>query len=80
MNDDDERVDVGARLREQRERAGMSIAGVARLTGISPYAIAWLERHPSQTLENVAHLADFYGVCVGELFGTQCEPLDGAEP
>ncbi len=80
MSDDEDRVDVGARLRAERERAGMSIAKVARLTGISPDVIAWLERHPSRALENVAHLADFYGVCVGELFGAQCEPLDGAEP
>lgn len=78
MNDDDERVNVGARLRQERERAGLSIAGVARLTGIAPKTIGWLERESAKSLEYVAALAEVYGVCPGELFGVQCEAEEEA--
>ena len=63
---------IGRRLREQRERRGMSRLDVTRLTGLSKRNIEWIESHGVPQLARLANLADLYGICPGELFGAVC--------
>ena len=76
---DDERHEareIGRRLREERERHGMSQIEVARMTGVPARWISYLEVRGIIGLAYLANLADLYGVCPGELFGAVCGEVD----
>jgi transcriptional regulator with XRE-family HTH domain len=70
---------MGPRLRAARERHGATLAGVSRVTGISPSTLSRIEtgrRRP--TLEVLLQLSKEYGVSLDELAGTALAPA--AEP
>ncbi|MGW1427479.1 helix-turn-helix domain-containing protein [Streptomyces sp. NPDC002431] len=74
-------AEMGPRLREVRERRGVTLADVGRATGISPSTLSRIEtgrRKP--TLEVVLLLAEEYGVALDELAGTAPAPAPVPKP
>lgn len=68
---------VGARLREHRRDAGLSLAAVAALLGVSISTVSRLETgHRTPTLDLLVPLAQRYGVTLDELVGAP----DTADP
>jgi len=64
--------DVGGRLRELRERAGLSQRVLAERSGVSPNAIRLIERgQSSPTIATLHRLAGALGVRVLDLLGAQ---------
>jgi transcriptional regulator with XRE-family HTH domain len=62
--------EVGERLRRERGRAGLSLAGLAELTGISKAYLVRLETQPSNpSLQVLARIADVLDVTVADLLG-----------
>ena len=66
---------LGARLREERTRAGLSLRGAARELGVSPSFVSQIENGKSQpsvaTLYSLARLLD---VSIDELFAVESDP------
>jgi nitroimidazol reductase NimA-like FMN-containing flavoprotein (pyridoxamine 5'-phosphate oxidase superfamily) len=64
-------TDIGRRIREQRERLGLSRAETAERAGIAPEYLSYLETCPdcSPTRATLALLADALGTSVGALSG-----------
>jgi len=64
-------TDVGRRIREQRERAGLSRAEAADRAGLTPQYLIYLETSPdcSPTQATVIRLAAALGTSVGALSG-----------
>jgi transcriptional regulator with XRE-family HTH domain len=62
---------IGARVREARERRGMSMADLARAAGLSPGAVSRIEHgERSPGAETVSRLARALGVEAGNLMGS----------
>jgi transcriptional regulator with XRE-family HTH domain len=62
---------LGKRVRQERQRAGLTIERLAESAGISPSFLAYIEtkgRKPS--LETIERLAESLRVPVSELFGS----------
>lgn len=64
-------VELGARVRGLRSRAGLTIKQVAERAGISPSAISKIENNLlSPTYDNIIRLAQGLGVDISELFSS----------
>lgn len=65
------------RLRECRERAGLSQKYVALTFGVAPPSVAnWERGKTNPTYENMARLSDLYGVSVDYLLGRTVDMHD----
>jgi transcriptional regulator with XRE-family HTH domain len=61
---------VGRNVKEQRERAGLSLAQLAAVTGISKAHLVRLENKPANpSLEILGRIAEALGVTVADLVG-----------
>src|SRR5712691_889229 len=68
---------IGPRLREQRERLGMSLREIARRIGVSPSLISQIERDKvNPSVSTLYALARELGLNMGDLFATE----DGSGP
>lgn len=64
---------LGARIRSERHRLGLTVRGLARLIGVSPSLISQIERgRATPSVATLWSVADALGVSIAELF-------DGAE-
>lgn len=64
-------IELGARVRGLRSRAGLTIKQVAERAGISPSAISKIENNLlSPTYDNIIRLAQGLGVDISELFSS----------
>ncbi|PZQ85730.1 MAG: XRE family transcriptional regulator [Ancylobacter novellus] len=64
-------IELGARVKGLRSRAGLTIKQVADRSGISPSAISKIENNLlSPTYDNIIRLAQGLGVDISELFST----------
>ena len=64
-------VDLGARVKGLRKRAGFTIRQVAQRSGISPSALSKIENNLlSPTYDNIIRLAHGLGVDISELFSS----------
>lgn len=64
-------IELGARVRGLRSRAGLTIKQVAERAGISPSAISKIENNLlSPTYDNIIRLAHGLGVDISELFSS----------
>lgn len=60
-------MNYGFKLKNQREKAGLSQTQLAKLTGITQSSISrWEENKRTPSIENCVQLADFYGISVDE--------------
>lgn len=76
-----ERPAFGQRLYELREAAGLTQAQVAEKLGISHRAYAFWEREPTAVrAEQLAILADLFGVSADFLIGRQAPKQRGSGP
>lgn len=65
---------LGARLREERTRAGLSLRGVARELGVSPSFVSQIENGKSQpSVATLYSLARLLSVSIDELFAVESE-------
>ena len=65
---------LGARLREERTRAGLSLRGAARELGVSPSFVSQIENGKSQpSVATLYSLARLLNVSIDELFAGQSE-------
>lgn len=63
------KLEFSARLRELRERRGMTRKTLAECCGLSKNTIARYERGERMpTLEAAAEIADFFGMTIDQLF------------
>ncbi|MEW6374713.1 MAG: cupin domain-containing protein [Thermodesulfobacteriota bacterium] len=72
-----EEIRVGEKIKELREKNGLSLKGLADLTGFSTALLSQMENHlVSPSLGTMIKLANALGVRVGDLLGeTQGEPF-----
>lgn len=71
-------MNAALRLRQARERAGLSLPEAARLAGIEPEAVARIEK-PSgipRALVDAVRLADALGLSLDDLFALGVSQLD----
>lgn len=62
---------VGGRIREERQRAGLTMEKLAELAGISASFVAYIEtRGKKASLETIAKIAGALGIPVADLFRT----------
>lgn len=74
------REQFGARLRREREKAGLSLAQLADASGISKPYLVRLENEPSNpSLELLSRLAEALDVTVADLLGGPRYRVDEAE-
>src|SRR4051794_14150658 len=67
--------DLGGRLRRERERAGLSLAGLAQETGLSKSYLLRLETQPSNpSLAVLDRVASALGITVADLLGAPAVP------
>ena len=72
--------ELGARLRREREKARLSLAQLADLTGLSKTYLVRLETHPSNpSLQVLARIAEALDVTVADLLGGPRVRLDPDE-
>ncbi|WP_235529120.1 helix-turn-helix domain-containing protein [Phycicoccus sp. Root101] len=70
---------LGARLREERTRAGLSLRGAARELGVSPSFVSQIENGKSQpSVATLYSLARLLNVSIDELFAVESETPDPA--
>jgi transcriptional regulator with XRE-family HTH domain len=61
---------IGARLRKEREKAGLTLAQLAAVTGVSKPYLVKLENEPSNpSLQLLARLVDALDITVADLLG-----------
>jgi transcriptional regulator with XRE-family HTH domain len=60
---------MGARLKELRERAQVSQAGLAAAVGVSPRTVQYWESNRTFDIEVAVKLADAFGITLDELVG-----------
>ena len=72
-----EEIRVGEKIKELRERQGLSLKDLAELTGFSSALLSQMENHlVSPSLGTIIKLAKALGVRVGDFLGeTQGEPF-----
>jgi transcriptional regulator with XRE-family HTH domain len=72
---------LGMRIRTERQRAGLTVRGLAGRVGVSPSLISQIERgRATPSVATLWSVADGLGVSIAELFnGAETEPL-GREP
>ena len=77
---------LGPRIREIRNRKGMTLETVAKKADISASSLSYIERgQNSPTAETMRKIADALGVTIGELLGIgpavdhEVRPADDAE-
>ena len=72
---------LGTRIRTERQRAGLTVRGLAGRVGVSPSLISQIERgRATPSVATLWSVADALGVSIAELFnGAEPEPL-GREP
>ncbi len=67
---------LGARLREERTRAGLSLRGAARELGVSPSFVSQIENGKSQpSVATLYSLARLLNVSIDELFAVESEAV-----
>ena len=77
----DEPDELRARIRRERERAGLSLAGLATATGLSKSYLVRLETQDANpSLAVLGRIADALGVTVADLLGTPSVADAGEAP
>lgn len=70
-------MDIGSRLRELRQKAGLSGNALARKAGVAQSTVSEIEAgHALPSLSTLSRLCHAMGITMGDFFGTTaCEPL-----
>jgi transcriptional regulator with XRE-family HTH domain len=71
---------MGARLKELREKADVSQAGLAAAVGVSPRTVQYWESNRTFDIEVAVKLADAFGITLDELVGRKRVPKPMAMP
>ena len=75
-------MNVHENLKHLREQAGLTVAELAKRTGIAKTTLSrWENSDSLPNIENAAILAEFYGVSLDELkYGVKTEESSVSEP
>jgi transcriptional regulator with XRE-family HTH domain len=71
---------MGARLKELREKADVSQAGLAAAIGVSPRTVQYWESNRTFDIEVAVRLADAFGITLDDLVGRKRVPKPMALP
>ena len=76
-----ERSRIGERLREERQRSGMTVREIARRVGVSPSLISQIERDKvTPSVSTLWGLVTVLGLTMGELFSEGAQPTGVQSP
>ena len=64
---------IGEKLKELRERKGLTMRDVAAKIDIDPSYISKIEKGKAPSLDKLKKLADLYGTTIASLFGDEIE-------